>query len=217
MYLTRFQLNPQRRGATKLLTSPQVMHAAVLAGFADPSPADAGRVLWRLDADGPRAALYIVSPDRPDLTHLVEQAGWPTKSGGWDTRDYRALLNRLEAGQRWAFRLTANPVHSVRSEAGGRGKPQGHVTVGQQEEWLLDREGRIGASFVGTTGESLMRVTRRDTLSFRRQQAQVTLRTARFEGTLTVTDPHRLSEALTHGIGRARGYGCGMLTLAPVR
>lgn len=217
MYLTRFQLNPQRRGATKLLMSPQVVHAAVLAGFPDPAPTDEGRVLWRLDTDGPKAALYIVSPERPDLTHLVEQAGWPTRASGWDTRDYGQLLGRLDSGQRWAFRLGANPAHSVRAEPERRGKPRGHVTAAQQEQWLLDRADGIGVSFTDASGESLMRVTRRDTVTFQRRQAQITLRTARFEGLLTVTDPQRFSAALTHGIGRAKGYGCGLLTLASVR
>ena len=40
---------------------------------------------------------------------------------------------------------------------------------------------------------------------------------ARFTGTLRVTDAAKLRTALTQGIGRARGYGCGLLTLAPVR
>ena len=36
-----------------------------------------------------------------------------------------------------------------------------------------------------------------------------------FDGSLTVTDPEKLRHALSNGIGRAKGYGCGMLTLAP--
>ena len=38
-----------------------------------------------------------------------------------------------------------------------------------------------------------------------------------FEGMLTVTDRDAFVHALTHGIGRAKGYGCGLLTIAPVR
>lgn len=42
----------------------------------------------------------------------------------------------------------------------------------------------------------------------------VRITTARFEGELTVVDAAALRHALMYGIGRARGYGCGLLTLA---
>ena len=41
----------------------------------------------------------------------------------------------------------------------------------------------------------------------------VTLRQAQFDGTLTVTDVESLQGALINGIGRGKGYGCGLLTL----
>lgn len=51
---------------------------------------------------------------------------------------------------------------------------------------------------------------------FRRGQSRVTLTSAAYEGRLTVSDPNLLRKSLTHGIGRGKGYGCGLLTLAPV-
>ena len=36
-----------------------------------------------------------------------------------------------------------------------------------------------------------------------------------YEGILTVTDRDRFIGALTQGIGRAKAYGCGMLTIIP--
>ncbi|MDO0929777.1 MobF family relaxase [Streptomyces sp. TG1A-8] len=49
-----------------------------------------------------------------------------------------------------------------------------------------------------------------------RQDKPVTVVTVTFEGRLEVTDPDALRRALTQGIGRARAYGCGLLTLAPL-
>jgi len=217
MFLTRFPFNPRRRGAQKLLTSPHALHAAVQSGFPDPQPTESGRVLWRLDIAEPRAVLYVVSPERPDFTHLAEQAGWPTL-GGWESRPYAPLLDRLEPGQRWAFRLTANPVRGVREKGQQvRGKPVGHVTVAQQEKWLRRRQEAAGFEIVGEEEASTLKVVGRRTLHFRRQGDEVTLRVATYEGELTVTDRERLVRTLTHGLGRAKGYGCGLLTLAPVR
>lgn len=219
MYLTRFEINTARRGARFLLASPQRLHAAVHAGFPtlNATEEEHGRLLWRLDRHEHTTLLYIVSQQRPDLTHLVEQAGWPSLPH-WDSRDYEPLLRRLTAGQRWAFRLTANPVSSrPKSEDSTRSQRFGHVTVAQQTAWLLDRTERHG--FVvpkGTHDEPDVAVCRRETLRFDRQGHTVTLATAVFEGLLDVTDPNALRHSLIRGIGAGKGYGCGLLTLAPI-
>ncbi|HEX6077566.1 MAG TPA: type I-E CRISPR-associated protein Cas6/Cse3/CasE [Micromonosporaceae bacterium] len=220
MFLTRMQLNPARRVARALLGSPQAMHAAVLAGFPDARPTSDGRILWRLDTyQDHRTVLYVASPEKPDFTHLLEQFGWPTTSA-WDTKSYAPLLDSLRIGQRWQFRLAANPVHSVRLKGWSDTKPVGHVTVKQQEQWLLDRAPRLGfriADDVGPTGEPDFAVVARMSRRFDRKGSKVTLVTATYEGHLEVTDPAVLRHALTHGIGRAKAYGCGLLTLARPR
>lgn len=217
MFLTRMPINARRRGARLLLSSPQAVHAAVLAGFPDPGPTDQGRVLWRLDTYGPqRVLLYVCSPEAPDFTHIVEQAGWPATQT-WDTRSYDGLLGSLCAGQRWQFRLTANPVHSVRREGWADTKPLGHVTVSQQQQWLLARTERLGfrvAKSATDGSEPDLAVVDRAVRRFGRKGARVTLSTATYEGHLEVEDAEALRRALTFGIGRAKSYGCGLLTLA---
>ena len=219
MYLTRFAVTPARRGSRTLLASPQAMHAAVLAGFPPDvtGASDEGRVLWRLDrGEHHRADLFIASPTEPDLTHLVEQAGWPTTSA-WQTRDYRPLLQRLAPGQQWAFRLTANPVRSARTKEGEDTKPLAHVTVEQQRRWLLDRTARLGfAVTAGAAGEPDVVVRDRRTLRFDRRGSTVTIAQATFDGVLRVEEADALRGTLVRGVGRAKGYGCGLLTLAPL-
>ncbi|MDR7301414.1 CRISPR system Cascade subunit CasE [Haloactinomyces albus] len=214
-------LNPRRRGARVLLSSPQALHAAVLAGFADARSTAEGRILWRLDTyDRHRTVLYTASPEKPDFTHLVEQAGWPTTEA-WQTRDYDGLLDSLRPGQRWQFRLTANPVRSGRRESWNTTKPLGHVTVKQQEQWLLDRAPRLGFQLVsgraGAEGaaEPDLAIVDRNTRRFQRQGNPVTISTATFEGHLEITDAAALRQSLSFGIGRAKAYGCGLLTVAP--
>lgn len=113
MYLTQMPLNPQRRATRDLVTSPQRMHAAVLAGFLPGAPAR-GRVLWRLDSDSKHELnLYVVSAEAPSFDALAEQAGW-SSTPVWRTADYRRFLERLASGQRWIFRLVANPIRNVR-------------------------------------------------------------------------------------------------------
>lgn len=228
MYLSRLQLNPRRRDARWLLSSPQRLHAAVLASFPTPptgNRAGSARVLWRLDDDAERVLLYVVSPDEPDFAHLAEQAGWPTTERG-TVKSYDKLLARLDAGQTWAFRLTANPTRYVRGADDSRAKRVGHVSVGHQAEWLRERCERLGFRITGTgpddpTGDLV--VTRRNIASFDRKEAEaprsrtVTISTVQYDGRLEVTDADALRHALVTGIGPAKAYGCGLLTLAAVR
>ncbi|WP_067475778.1 type I-E CRISPR-associated protein Cas6/Cse3/CasE [Actinomadura hibisca] len=231
MYLTRFRINTGRVGARKLLASPQALHAAVMMSFAEPPrTGDGPRVLWRLDRDGNADThLCIVSPMRPDLTHLVEQAGWPT-TGRWDTFDYAPFLKRLNAGDTWGFRLTANPVHSVRNKDGAPTKPTAHLTPVHQLGWLLKRQQNAGFEVMEKppykqlihdqdnphrdTHDILLHGRRQ--LRFSKGQGRpVTLMTVTYDGRLTVTDPDAFRATLTQGLGRAKAYGCGLMTLAP--
>jgi CRISPR system Cascade subunit CasE len=218
MHLTRFEINPRRRDARALLASPQRLHAAVLAAFPSSRPdPDEGRILWRLDEGPHDPLLYVVSPLEPDLTHLVESVGRPTY--GWQTKDYTPFLGKLSGGDRWAFRLRANPVHNTPSaDKGTRGRRLPHTTAAQQTDWFLQRAQRSGFSVADSTAGAPDLVLRdRRVVRFDRRGRTVTLTTALFEGTLVVNDPAALRSALVTGIGPGKGYGCGLLTLAAPR
>jgi CRISPR system Cascade subunit CasE len=223
VYLTRFRLNSARRATRRLLESPQSLHAAVLACFARPEDhtTATGRTLWRVDRrpQSPDIRLYISSPRPPDLTHLVEQAGWPTIDT-WLTRPYTAFLDSIEKGQVWAFRITANPVHNGRRRSDSKDTQRfGAVTAEQQIGWLLARAERSGFAICSTT-DGFRNLVLRDRLTrtFRRNKdgPPVTLTMATYEGVLRVEDADQLRRVLTNGLGHGKAYGCGLMTLAPV-
>ncbi|MEU3710751.1 type I-E CRISPR-associated protein Cas6/Cse3/CasE [Streptomyces catenulae] len=232
MFLTRFRLNTARMGARRLITSPQSLHAAVMASFAEKPDhqGDGPRVLWRLDQQSrSEVLLYVVSPDRPDLTHLVEQAGWPT-TGGWQTKPYGPFLARLAAADTWAFRLTANPVHSIRRHDAEPTKRTAHVTPRHQLDWLLKRQVDAGFEIVEKAERRPdgldaawheVVVHNRSDLAFRKRNEsdarahKVTLTRVTFDGRLRVLDPDAFRRTLTSGLGKAKAYGCGLMTLAP--
>lgn len=225
MYMSKISLNRRRRGAMKLLGNRHAMHAAVMSSFppGTPSSTDAGRVLWRIDRHDDDVDLMVVSPTEPCLAHINDQAGWST-GGAWATRDYTPFLASIAEGQEYVFRLSANPTHRASVAVGGdvRKKIVGHVTDNHQRQWFLERAQPNGFNVPESSSSSEDRphnelvVCERDTVVFRRGSQRVTLRTAAFEGRLTVHDADLLRSALAHGIGRAKGYGCGLLTLLPV-
>lgn len=225
MYISRIAINEARLGAKKLLASPYCMHSAVEHAFPPNAERDEseGRILWRVDTlrDSHQIWLYVVSPEKPDFSHIVEQAGWPLHPE-WETRDYQPLLSRIAVGQRWAFRLRANPVRKARKDFGRMkneaviGKIMGEVTAEQQLNWLLKRSQQHGFSIEGSGEDVQCQVSNRRKERFRHGGSSVTLCTAQFDGILTITDAELFKETLTQGIGRAKGFGCGLLTVAPV-
>ncbi|MEU7044729.1 type I-E CRISPR-associated protein Cas6/Cse3/CasE [Streptomyces varsoviensis] len=242
MYLTRFRINTARTEARRLLGSPHFMHGAVNMAFATPPPrqGQSPRVLWRLDhSPSGRPDLFIVSPGKPDLTHLVEQVGWPTaEEPGWTTFAYAEFLDTLKQGDTWGFRLTANPVHHIRKPGSAEGTPTkrtAHLTPKHQVRWLLERQEAAGFEITrkpdarrllpGADGdpgdEHEVIVHNRVPHQFRKREpvsrGDVRFVRVTFDGRLRVTDPDALRRTLTHGLGKAKAYGCGLMTLAPDR
>lgn len=236
MFLTHCMLNPDRRGTRDLVLSPQRLHAALLGCFV-PGTSERGRILWRLDQPTRHQLdLYIVSPVEPSMESLIDQAGWPHQPV-WRTASYNTFLNGLTAGQTWQFRLTANATTSVR-DAGPRGRRISAVAAQRKREerdgiapqdrldrdtilrsWLEQQSKRHGFDLsVGPAGPRVKIVETGE--QFRRrsdgQPRTVTLATASFDGVLVVSDAAQLRSALCGGIGPAKGYGCGLLTLAPL-
>lgn len=245
-YLSQILINPMRRGGQKLLSNPRAMHAAVLQGI--PIDPVTERVLWRVELDQPRQPrLLVLTQTKPSWEHVVEQAGWPSSDElQVRTRPYGPLLERVTDGASFAFRLTANPVQATRSPekrttaqaARQETDPRrsirvGHRTVGHQMGWLTSRAARWGiqippATLDGAEGagddghdDALdVRISRRQRISFQRGDGggRVTLQQVTYDGHLVVDDAERLREVLLAGVGKAKAYGCGLLTLAaPMR
>ena len=214
MLLSRIELNPYRRETIRALGSPQIMHAAVMASFSSFDTADDDRVLWRVDRVGPSTYVLVQSRRRPDFTHMVEKFGKPGTGAGWETVDYDPFLDSISEGDVLRFRLRANPTRSVMSEAkNGRGKVVAHVTVEQQKNWLCERAEKLGFEFQTVDGSPAFDIVQRDVQHFDRQGRKVTLGTATFEGVIRVKDADALRKGMVDGIGRAKAYGCGLMTV----
>lgn len=235
VYLSRIWLNPLRTGAQQMLRSPQVLHAAVLGGISR-QPVNE-RVLWRLDrTQQHRPALLVLTETRPSWEHILEQAGRPScDEPQIEVRPYETLLDRLAAGREYAFRLQANTVSSTRMPTKPsatqrrhleRGRARGvrvpHRTVEHQMRWLTDRVENWGFTVPNNSiGEPDVRLVARGRLTFPKsdktgERQRVVLQTATFEGRLRIGDVTAARTSLLAGVGRAKAYGCGLITLAPL-
>ncbi len=206
MYLSRVELDVNRRSTMAALVSVQKLHGAVESAFSG----ERKRRLWRLDRLGGKMYLLIVSEDLPtDLAHIVTQFGTGKEA---ETKCYDVLFERLKPGSRWHFRLTANPVHARPDpkHPGERGMLDAHCTEYFQKKWLMDRAEKNGFALQ----EDDFMVTETKWLHFRkREKNTVTLLSVTYEGTLGIVEPEAFQQLLCQGIGKGKAYGLGMMTV----
>lgn len=213
MYLTRMTLNTKSRSTMRAMASPNLFHGAIETAFAG----ERQRNLWRIDRLGENSYLLLLSREKPDLTAAVRQFGDAAKAPGWETKEYAPLLERVQNGSVWHFRLTANPVRSYMEREEGKAVPErgtvkAHTSLRFQKEWLMQRAEKNGFSLQ----EEEYSVVHSQWYVFRKGNAhkeKVSLFAATYEGVLRVENEELFREVLINGIGRGKAYGLGMLTI----
>lgn len=210
MYLSRVELDETRRQTMRALAVPQRLHGAVESAFSG----ERRRRLWRLDRLHGKLYLLLLSEEQPKLSGLSEQFGPLSGMTHEEIRDYDLVLQRIVPGSVWQFRLTANPTKScaVKGKPDTRGKVLAHCTVEYQKQWLLDRAEKHGFQLLpnGFT------VTASRWIHFAKGNEQgrpVSLLAVTYEGVLQVTNAECFTQMLTHGIGRGKAYGLGLMTI----
>ena len=209
MYLTRMELDVNKRDTRKALMSPNLLHGAIESSF----PGERERRLWRIDKFQGRYDLLLLSARIPELTKMVKQFGKEESGPPWQSKSYDTLLERIHSNRIWQFRLTANPTKSVKSaENEKRGAVHAHITPEHQTQWLLDRCEAHGFS---VDPEEVMVISSQWQRFYKGSERKhpVTLLSVTFDGILTVTDEVRFRQTLVEGIGRGKAFGQGMLTV----
>ncbi|MGH7485831.1 MAG: type I-E CRISPR-associated protein Cas6/Cse3/CasE, partial [bacterium] len=197
-----------------ILASPYRLHKAVWSLFADHSDRQRD-FLYRLDWDSGRPLLWTLS-DRP-----------PRPAPELWAATTKLLQPVLRDGERLRFSLRANPVvtrdgkrHDVVMEAKQHLRASGLAkklwpTESQlaQEHgtaWLVRHAEERG--FAVDPGQVL--VDSYEVHTFKKPQGkEIRFATCDFHGLLTVTGVDAFLHTLRHGIGPAKGFGCGLLLI----
>ena len=207
MYLSRLALDPRARQVQSELANPYEMHRTLAGTFADRY--DEERLLFRVDADRRTGVptVLLQSQHEPDWSALPE--GRYLLDAG-DNPASKPYEPGFAPGQLLSFRLRANPV----KRDNDTGKRQGLLQEEEQRAWL-DRKGEAAGFRVvrcHVIPEGIKEIPKRRG----GQERQMSLLSVRFDGVLQVTDPEALVEALASGIGAAKAFGFGLLSLARV-
>jgi len=247
LYLSRLIINPASRQVWSELGHPYEMHRTLMRAFPQVPKAEAINarqkygVLFRVDIDdsGDYAKLYVQSISKPDWSflsclsdYLLEEPAPP--------KDLMKAYQKLQGGQVLSFRLRANPTKRIAKPNEGsadlEGKRVGLLKEEQQIAWLIrkgcERErGKPGGFEIlmkeikDQNGE--IRLVPRVTVCVegkqvgRKKEAMnehpMTHFAVRFDGLLRITEPDSFRETLAHGIGPAKAFGFGLLSVTEIK
>lgn len=245
MYLSRLVLDIRNRAARRDLADCQEMHRTLLSAFPEASAGGGARqafgVLYRVEptTTGRGAVVLVQSAREPQWAGLP--AGYlmagPDGAPCAAVRDVSAFIASVSVGQRFVFRLRANPTRKIDTKSGADGARRNgrRVDLRRPEDqigWLERRATAAGfvVERVRIDGDGAERDVP-DVVSVpartvgRRLAPQdgtgaegkrtITFGSVLFQGCLRVTDEGAFREALRSGIGPGKAYGHGLLSIAP--
>ncbi|MFF3505426.1 type I-E CRISPR-associated protein Cas6/Cse3/CasE [Streptomyces sp. NPDC003247] len=208
--IARIRLNPHSRDVQRDLRDATQMHRTVMRmvpdGLGDAPRQQAG-LLYRLDETDTSSTL-LVQAARLDPTLL------PTGYGQADVKSLAPMFTALRKGLGVRYRIVVNPAKRERLSLQEKGKRGRIVPLSgaDADQWWLRRAAEAGLDLNVLTSTSMEPVRPRGRDAPRMRHSLL-----RYDGTATVTDPDALRDAVTHGIGRSKPYGAGLLSLAPAR
>lgn len=209
MFLSQLVLNPRHRRTQSELASAYEMHRTVMEAFPEDLPDDE-RVLYRVDVKRETGVpkVLVQSQYEPNWSFLDETNGYlmPTRP----EQDNPACCEfdvAFATRQILAFRLRANPTFKR------DGSRLAYFEEEDQREWLHRKAERGGfrVGQVTVIPEGWQETQKHPNANSIKHYA------VRFDGQLQVADPAAFHETLESGIGPAKAFGFGMLSLAKPR
>ncbi len=209
MHISRLMLDSRSRTTREVRLKPYLLHQAVYRAFPDEGDGGPGRVLYRMDTDrAGNTNLLVQSEKEPDWGRAVLLRDCiiePIAS--------KPISFAFRQGQALYFRLRANPtVKRATRDQPDTTRRLGLFREEEQLGWLARkaRNGGFGIMTCRTASEGMQHDDRgkRDKL---RHFAVI------FEGTLRIADPELFETTVGSGIGPAKAFGFGMLSVAPLK
>ncbi|MEV5434458.1 type I-E CRISPR-associated protein Cas6/Cse3/CasE [Streptomyces sp. NPDC052682] len=206
--LARIRLNPHSRAVQCDLRDATDMHRTLMRLVPDrlgESPRQAAGLLYRLDETETASTILVQAA-------TLDPARLPDGYGHTEVKDLAPMFAALKKGRAVRYRIVVNPVKTERlplEQKGQRGK-RTPLTGPDADQWWTRR-----ATEAGLELRTLLPTPVTAAQPRRNGAPPMRHHLVRYDGTATITDPDALTDAVLTGIGRAKSYGAGLLSLAP--
>ncbi|NOX55008.1 MAG: type I-E CRISPR-associated protein Cas6/Cse3/CasE [Planctomycetes bacterium] len=210
LHLSRLYPNVRSKAVRRDLANAYELHRTLMRAFPERRQGGPGRVLFRVDTERETQQPYVLvqSDTTPTWSRLPEdELGRPYTVC---PPEWKTFEPTFAAGQLLRFRLRANPVVKRKPAGANEGKRLGLFREEDQITWLVRKGNQAGFVLRNVL------VIKEGFQSSRKNNHAITHWAVRFEGVLEVSDPDRLLQSLAEGIGPAKAFGFGLLSLARI-
>lgn len=220
MFLSKLDLNPRSREARRDLARPYELHRTLAHAFPTPLGQDyraTHGVLFRVESGAVLGAPPTV------LVQSITAPVWQALPADYllQLAQCKPLAPTLAPGQVLGFRLLANPTKKVTAAGQRQGKRVALLDTSQTDEltpaqqWLRRKAELSGFEVLHSFAEAFSPGNRRsmDKANSLPAKEQLPLYGVRFDGLLRVHLPELLTQAIQQGIGPAKAFGFGLLSL----
>lgn len=223
MFLNRIYLNLRCRETRRDLADPYQLHSTLCRAFCVPDQkCPEGEILWRLESENSLTGLpriLVQSRSIPDWSSIGVK-DWLAKADPPIDLKNRLRLDSVKVGQRFRFRLRANPCVTR------NGKRLGLLRLEDQEKWVGRKGECHGFSLpkLETFDPSENSQRRIDVRISQEQMLRGNQRSGHvlkvfsvlYDGYLTVTESDKFKNVLHTGIGHGKVMGLGLLSVVPI-
>ncbi|HEY3420314.1 MAG TPA: type I-E CRISPR-associated protein Cas6/Cse3/CasE [Methanomassiliicoccales archaeon] len=190
------------RSVRRDLADPYELHRTIMRAFPSAEAGGPGRVLFRLEGELERPIIIVQSTVEAKWGSLPLAGGYLSSPPLQKSFDPEVV-----AGQVLRFRLRANPT--VKREM-----KRIFLFDYEDQVYWLDRKATTG-------GFSVIQLTsirsKLEPMSPGEGKAKTTIGAALFDGILRIEEPLNFKSTLESGIGSGKGFGFGLLSIAPIR
>lgn len=208
MYLSKLLLDPANREVRNELANRYEMHRTLCAQFENTEIREIG-LLYRIE----QSDLYEVEPItllvkteiEPNWNKLIEKGMLVEKAG------IKRFEPDFQKGDSFIFRIMANPT--MRRKAGSYAGKRVELRLIEEHVAWLGRKGQIGGfDVISVDAKDLGKI--RSIKHENGKKLTITHQAVLFQGLLQVSEGHLLMNSLINGIGSAKAFGFGLISLA---
>lgn len=206
MFLSKIEI------AWKHAQNPYNLHKALWKLFPN-MPEKKRSFLFREESKrvGYESQVLLQSIDEPKVTLDGDQEGIELLAS-------REFSLQLQPGQAYRFCLRANPVRAVKDKSKGAVVKNGKERTRSARVPLIKEEHQMAwleRKFESCGELENILIQPENPLYFRKKNSGAgKVQSVLFNGIINVTDADVLSDMIIKGIGPAKSFGCGMLSLA---
>lgn len=198
MYLSQLMVSLRSRKARRDLADRYELHRTLLNAFPETLP-DHERVLYRVEESKiePMVRVLIQSQTYPEWECVVRIEN----NYLCEEPQIREAIATVQQDHHTRFRLQANPT--VKRD----GKRHAIYAEDELRKWL-HRKGEQHGFSIDDRHIQIIKIGNK--YGKKRQQIW---HAVQFDGLLSVTNPTEFTQALTHGVGSAKAFGFGLLSI----